>query len=726
MVQEAGTPRPSGVDISALLSFRSMALVGASDSSNFGKGAWRALGEVGFDGRYFPVNPKRAEVHGVRAYPSVRDIPQPVDAAVIATASANVMAAVEDCAANGVKGLVVLSSNFAEAGAEGRALQAELAGFVRERGIAMVGPNCLGVASLVNRCALFQGRGLGKVTAGNVGLVSQSGGILIETVAYGTERGVGFSHLFSTGNEGALTFEDALEHLVDDPATDVVAVVIETARNPTKFLEVAEKAVAAGKPLIVLKLGLSEKGARSALTHTGALTGSSRIWRAALEQTSALLAGDIDELVDLLALFSRAAHRLRTRPLERVGVLEISGGSTEMICDLAEASGLDLPDPAPETTGALRAALPDYLTVSNPLDLGVVWADPSMATIYPAALEAFATSPDVDVVVSRYIVPPAGPIGALAERVDEMVAAQQRHPDRLFVAMTPTSDRFTEEWTQTVRQAGAPFLQGFGRGVSALGKLARYSRALRARRDRADGAARTLPPLDGPGLEPSATEGVLNEIESKDLLRASGLPVVETGLAASAEAAQAAAERFGYPVAAKIVSPQLTHKSDVGGVRLNLRMPQAVAEAFAEFREVAARHGAAFEGVAIQPMAGAGVEVILGAERDPQVGPVVLLGLGGIMVEVLGDVALRLAPLSLREARAMVEDLRGKALLLGARGRPPVDLDAMAEAVVRLGDLMARQPAIASVDCNPAFAYPDGLLIVDARVELRPPSLPPG
>ena len=708
-------------DLSALLKFDSMALVGASDSSNFGKGAWRALGEVGFSGSYFPVNPKRSEVHGTRAYPSVRDIPQPVDAAVIATASGNVMAAVEDCAANGVKAIVVLSSNFAEAGAEGRELQARVARFVRDRGIAMIGPNCLGVASIVNRCALFQGRGLGKVRAGNVGLVSQSGGILIETVAYGTERGIGFSHLFSTGNEAAVTFEDALDHLVDDPTTEVLVAVIETARNPAKFLHVAERAAAAGKPLIVLKLGVSEKGAKSAMTHTGAMTGSNRVWQAALRQKAAVSARDIDELVDLMTLFSGAAPKLRHRSLERIGVIEISGGATELVCDLAEASGVDLPDLAGDATHALREALPDYLSISNPLDLGVVWVDPSMARMYPAALDAFAASPDIDVVVSRYVVPPSGSIGDLANRIDELKAARVRHADRLFVAMTPTSDRFTEAWTDVASESDLPFLQGLGRGVSALGKLADYARS-RRRLGEAAGAAAESARIAASDIAIPPGKALLSEIESKDLLRAIGLPVVPTELATSAEAACRAADRIGYPVVAKIVSPELTHKSDVGGVRLNIATSEAVAETFAEFEALVGKQpGATFDGVSIQPMAKSGVEVIIGAERDPQVGPVILFGLGGIFVEALDDTTLKVAPLTQGEARAMIDEIRGKAILHGTRGRPSVDLDAIADALVRIGELMLLEPCITSIDLNPGFAYPDGLAIVDARVTIGAP-----
>lgn len=709
------------MDLASLLRFRSMALVGASDGSNFGSGPYRALGEVGFAGAYFPVNPRRDRVHGVQAYPTVGAIPEAVEAAVIATRSDNVLAAVEDCAAAGVRAVVVLSSNFAEAGAQGQALQAQVADAARRSGMAMIGPNCLGVASIVNRCALFQGRGLGKVKPGNVGLASQSGGILIETLAYATARGVGFSHLFSTGNEAVVTVEDALDHMVDDPATGVLVAVIETARDPVKFLRVAERAAQAGKPLIVLKLGVSEKGAKSAMTHTGAMTGSDKVWRAALSQKAAVSARDIDELVDLVTLFSGAAPKLRERRLERIGVLEISGGATELVCDLCEAAGVELPDIAEAATAPLRAALPDYLSISNPLDLGVVWVDPAMATMYPAALEAFAASPDIDVVVSRYIVPPAGPLNDLTKRLDELKAARARHPDRLFVAMTPTSDRFSEEWTRAAADDAIPFLQGLGRGVGALGKLAAYSRALARRREAAADDVTPVRPT-GPVALP-AGRTLLSEVESKDVLRAAGLPVAPTTLTRSADEARAAGEDFGYPVVAKVISPQMTHKSDVGGVRLDLRTADDVARTFAEFEAlVAAQPGAEFEGVSVQPMARSGLEVIIGAERDPQVGPVVLFGLGGVLVEVLDDVTLKVAPLTRTDARDMLQEIRGRRLLEGVRGRPGVDREAIVEALIAVSELMLREPAITSVDVNPAFAYPDGLAIVDARITLDAPA----
>ena len=702
-------------NLAPLLRFESVAFIGASDSSNFGKGAYRALNEIGYSGRYFPVNPNRTRVHEVQAFPTVRDIPQPIEAAVIALRRDSVLRAVEDSIEQGAKALVVLSSNFAEADQEGRDLQAHIAAYAHERNIILVGPNCLGVASFVNRCALFQGRGLGAVRLGNVGLVSQSGGILIESLAYSTARGVGFSHIFSTGNEAAITFEDALDFLVDDPATAVLVAVIETSRNPALFLAAAERAATLGKPLIVLKLGVSEKGAQSAMTHTGALTGSEKVWKAALRQHAAVSARDIDELVDLIAIFSGAADKLRARGLQNVGIIEISGGATELNCDLAEAAGVTLPSIAKDAEPALRAALPEFLAINNPLDLGIVWVDPAMATRYPAALEAFANTPEIDVIVSRYIVPPDGPLGDLNLRINELEVIRTRHPDRLFVAMTPTSERFSPEWTAAVARLKIPFLQGLGRGMDAMSKLAAYSRAIDRRRRPTTAGAHSWNAIKS--FEWRHTAPILSEIDSKNVLRNIGLPVVPTVLATSVEAAATAAEKIGYPVVAKIVSPQLTHKSDVGGVRLNIRSSEDLAQVFAQFRDlVEARDGAQFQGISVQPMAPSGLEIIIGAERDPQVGPVIVFGLGGVLVEVLSDVTIKLAPLSFDEALQMLEDIRGRALLYGARGRAAADRLAIANVLVRVSELMIAEPTISSIDINPAFVYADGLSIVDARI----------
>lgn len=700
--------------LEALFRWQAIAVVGASESSSYGAGPFRALREVGFDGRYYPVNPRRAEVHGVPAYPDVRSLPDRIDIGVLAIGRDLVLDAVAACADQGARGVVVISAGFGEADARGAELQAELTALARERSVLLVGPNCFGLASLVNRVAACTATGLANLRRGNVGVVSHSGGLLNEVISFGAARRVGFSHLISTGNEAGITASDVLDFLVDDPSTQVILAVLETVRAPAAFVAAAERAVAARKPLVVLKLGASERAARSAMTHTGALAGSDEVYSALFRQKGVTRVADIDELIEVGSLFSGAIDVLRRRPLERAAVIEISGGGSGLVSDSAAAAGVELPEPSSETVARLSPAMPRGIDVNNPLDTGLSWGVPHMASLYPLALDALAEQPDVDVIISRYTVPRDGPLGPLRERLSEMHTARAAHPDRLYAVLSRTSDRFSDEWATAIGEEDLVFLQGYGRGMRALGSLARYSRFL-GRRLKAQAQ-----PQARPGLVNARPDGgpMLNEVQSKDLLRQAGLPVIETTLARTADEAVAQAATFGYPVVLKVVSPDIVHKSDAGGVRLGLGDEAAVRTAFADLKEVA--RTVAFLGVAVQPMAATGVELALGGHRDPQFGPVVLFGLGGVFVEVLRDVALRVAPLSGLDAADMLDEIRGRPLLDGARGHPPVDRQTLVEALCQLGDFLLARPWIESVDLNPVLAGPEGICAVDARVVLSP------
>ena len=696
--------------LAPLFSFSSVAVVGASDSSSYGRGPYRALVDLGFSGRYYPVNPRRAEVHGLRAYPDVASLPESIDAAVVVVGREMVPAAVAACADRGARVAVVISAGFVEADLHGADLQAEVAALARERGLLLVGPNCFGVASVVNRCAGFTGSGLDQARVGNVGVVSNSGGLLNEVISFGNARQIGFSHLASTGNEAGVTGAAVLDFFVEDPQTDVVLAVLETAREPALFVRALERAAAARKPVVVLKLGASEKAAQSALTHTGALAGSDDVYRALFRQKGVIQVNDIDELVEMGALLGNAVEVLRRRPLERVGVIEISGGGKGLVCDTAERAGVELPELSSAAMNRLKPLLPSGLEISNPLDTGLTWTGGEMGKAFPGVLESLAGESSLDVLLARITVPRDGPLGNLGERVTELLAARAAHPDRLFGVLSRTSDRFSDEWAAAVGDARLVFLQGYGRGMQAVGRLAAYSRFLRRR----DASCRTIEMPDPVPLVGSDARSVLGEVEAKDVLRAAGLPVIETTLAVSAEDAVQQARHFGYPVALKVVSPEIVHKSDAGGVRLALTDDEAVRDAFAGLEALSG-----FEGVAVQPMAQPGLELVLGAHRDAQFGPVVLFGLGGIFVETLHDVALRVAPISPLDAQDMLDDIRGRALLAGPRGQPPVDRAALADALQRLGDFMLSHPNVASVDLNPVLGYPRGILGVDARVALE-------
>jgi acyl-CoA synthetase (NDP forming) len=697
-----------------LFRFSTVAMVGATDSTRMGGAPYQGLRDLGFTGTFYPVNPRRPQVHGLQAYPDPASLPTEIEAAVIAIARDGVVDAVRACADRGARAFFLPGGGFAELDERGKELQAALVELARERDLLVVGPNCFGVASLANHCSMFGGLGLGAIRRGNIGVISNSGGVLLEVLSYGTGRGLGFSHLASVGNESVVTGADVLDYYVQDPATDVVLAVIESIRKPELFMAAARRAAEACKPIVVLKMGASVKGARSAMTHTAALAGSDAVYDAAFRQTGVTRVHDLDDFIEMGVLYTGAIDTLRRCSLERAAVLEISGGGKELVCDAAEAAGVDLPDPTPATVAAIQPALPPEAAVSNPLDTTGNWNSPWIPQVYPAALRAYAQQPGIDMIVSRFAGPRTGEIGVLRQRLDEMYAARAEYPDLLYATMSRTSDQFCEEWLNVVRDEQVLFLQGYGRGMRALGRMVTYSRYLR---DHA-----------GPPAEPRpvhvklpAGRAALNEVEAKDLLRGAGLPVVATTWARSADEAAAQAEALGYPVAAKVIAPQILHKSDVGGVRLGLADSAAVRQAFAALEAVAAGvPGAEFQGVAIQPMAAPGLELVLGANRDVQFGPVVLFGLGGVFVEVLHDVALRVAPLRESDAYAMLDEIRGRALLAGARGQPPVSRAAIVEALLRLSDLMLSAPQIASVDLNPALGYPDGLLAVDARIVLAP------
>ncbi len=684
-------------------------MVGASDTNHTGLGTYRALQALGFEGRYYPINPRRDEVHGLKAYPNVAGLPEAPDMVVIAIPREGVPDVIDECALRGVKAAVILSAGFLELDELGARLQARITATARRSGLLVNGPNCLGLASIVHRTAACS-MGLQGLRLGKVGVISNSGGLMNEVMSRGGGLGIGFSHLVSSGNEAGVTSADVIDFFVDDPATDVILGILETARDPELFVRAAERALAARKPIIVLKMGSSEKAARSTLTHTGALAGSDAVYSALFRQKGIVRVNDIDELVEMGALFSTSIDILRQRRLERTAIIEISGGGKGLVSDTAAAAGVELPDLPPAVAESLREKLPDFIEPSNPMDTAGSWGEPIKETVYPIVLDAFASQPDVDVILSRYTIPRSGDIGPLNTRLAEMEAAKAAHPDRLFGVLSRTSDQFCDEWAEAVRDRRIPFVQGYGRGLHAIARLADYSRAVHGR----------LPPSPTIPSPAAAGEGmvegahqVLSEIQSKDILRAAGLPVIETSAAKSAEEAMDLAQCVGYPVALKIIAPDITHKSDSGGVKLGLKDAEAVRWAFEELRTL---NG--FRGVAVQPMAAPGLEVVLGAHRDAQFGPVILFGLGGVFVEVLHDVAMRVAPLTADDAEAMLDEISGRKLLDGLRGHRPVDRAAIKDALLRLSELMLERPDVASIDVNPAFAYAQGLLAVDARIEV--------
>jgi len=594
---------------------------------------------------------------------------------------------------------VVFSAGFGEISAEGGAAQARLAARCRQAGIRMLGPNCLGLASFASGAFSTFSHSLefADVHAGRIAVVSQSGAVGTYAVVKGARRGLRFSRFVATGNEADIDVADCIEWLAGDPETGVIVGHLESCRDGRRLAAALEAARAAGKPVALLKGGASEAGRTAAASHTGALAGLDAVYDAAFAATGTARARGIDELLDIAYACSLA----RPPVGRRIGMITVSGGFGVMAADAAAVSDIVLPPLPAKARERIRDSLP-FAATANPVDV-----TPQVLndfSLLPAALTALLDEGPYDIIVAFL-----GTLGLDPHLIDNLVAAavdvRRRYPDRpiaLSMMTTPAARAALEA-------EGIPVFEDIERLVKAVSHLAAIGEGL------ARGPA--LPAL--PKARTGGLKGPVSETDAKKLLAGAGIPFVAERLAPSAEAAVAAAAELGAPVALKVVSADIQHKTELGGVLLGLSGREDIA---AGFDTLMARARAAFpkaplEGVSVAPMVEGGVETVLGSIVDQDFGPVVMFGLGGVHAEVLKDVALRLAPVDARAARGMIEQIRGYPLLAGVRGRRPVDLDAVAEAIVALSRFAAeRAGEITSIDINPFIALEEGAVGVDALI----------
>jgi acetyltransferase len=711
--------------LAALFTPRTVAVIGASDRpGSVGRGVLWNLISHPFGGTVYPVNPRRASVLGIRAYATVAEVPEAIDLAVIATPAATVPGLIEACAAAGVKGVIVLSAGFREIGAEGLALEARIRDGLRRSGMRLVGPNCLG---LMNPRTGLNATFAGTVArAGHVGFLSQSGAICTAVLDWSLQENVGFSAFVSMGSMLDVDWGDLITYLGDDPQTRSIVIYMESIGDPRSFLSAARE-VALTKPIVVIKAGRTAEAAQAAASHTGALTGSDAVLDAAFRRCGVLRVDSIADLFDLAEVLSKQ-HR---RPLgPRLTILTNAGGPGVLATDALVRHGGALA-PLPEATlSGLDAVLPEHWSRANPIDI-LGDADPER---YDKAIRLALENPDSDgllvVLTPQAMTDPTG----TAERLVALAATTTKP---LLASWMGGQD--VEAGERLLNAAGIATYRYPDAAVRLFDAMWRYSDNLRALYE----TPALVPETEGSGAgEPHAdrrrveqllaavrAEGrtLLNEWEAKQVLMAYGIPTVPTHMADSAEAATAAAEAMGYPVVVKLLSAELTHKSDVGGVQLNLPDGEAVARAYRTMEAaIVARHGAsAFGGVTVQPMLEltGTYELIVGSSIDPQFGPVILFGTGGLLVEVFRDSAVALPPLNTTLARRLMERTRIHAALQGVRGRPPVDLAALERLLVRLSRLVLEHPAILELDINPLRVAPgDGegaLVALDARVLLQ-------
>lgn len=689
---------------------RRVALVGASGKSNFSRTAFTNLVEFGFGDRVHLVNRRGVEVHGRPSVTSCAEIGEEVDVAFLMVPQAGTLDAMTDAASAGIRNAVILSSGYGEAGEAGRAAEADLVAHARSLDMTLLGPNHLGFANLVDQVPVTPIPGLPR-TPGPVALLSQSGASSAAMVDFATSAGVGLSYLVTLGNEAMITAGHVLDFLVDDPDTSAIAIFMEAVRGPEVFRHAAQRAAEAGKAVVVLKAGSSELSARTAAAHTGAMVGDDRVIDAVFRRDGVIR---VDSIEDMMITAGLAAH---TGPLARpgVGVVSISGGACDILADRAQDVGLPLPAFAPETEKALDVVMPDYGTVHNPLDVtGAAIIDPSLFT---NAITTIADDPDVGIVAVINSLPGVGegpyPGQVFVDAIGRGITAASTPAVYVNQVMLPITDH-----TRSIMEhGGVPYaLPGLRGAVVALRNVGWWSETIRENvRDEGQGAVPSALPA------PEQRHGAWSEHAARSLLADAGVPVVPAHLVTDADGAVAAAAAIGGPVALKIVSPDILHKSDIGAVRLDVAGGDAVRAAYEAVTASAATvAGARVEGVLVSPMRRGGVELLVGVVRDPQWGPMLAVALGGIFVEVLQDSALSPLPISAARAQTMLEGLRGAALLRGVRGSELADLDAVAAAVARVSELAtALGDDLESLEINPLRVDGSTVEALDALITWR-------
>jgi acetate---CoA ligase (ADP-forming) len=699
--------------IGALRSFlspSSVAVIGASRRP--GTVGAEVLGNLvvgGYTGALYPVNPHAERIHGLPAFASIAAVPGPVELAIVVVPASGVVGVARECAAAGVRALLVISAGFGESGADGQARQRELLDVCRSTGMRLIGPNCLGIINNDADVRLNATFAASAPPPGRIAFLSQSGGLGIALIEAAGRLNLGLATFISVGNKADISGNDLLDYWEHDPLTDVILLYLESFGNPRRFARIARR-VAANKPILAVKSGRSPAGARATSSHTGALVSASDVSVDALfRQAGVIRADSIAELLDTAALLSaQPAPRGN-----RVAIVTNGGGPGILCADACQAAGLSVPELSASVREQLRGFLSAEASTANPIDMIAT----ASAADYQRAIEVLVASGECDAVITIFVPPLVTDANDVARAVD--AAAQDARGVTLAAVFM---DREAPVRTPGLRRVAARFAFPED-AVRAIGDAAWWS-------DWRRGPRGTVPPCEACRREQAALiiatalaggEGWLGPAEVVALLDCYGLPMIATRVVGSPEEAAAAAAELARPVALKAFAPGLVHKTDAGAVRLGLGDPDAVLTAAHEIRAAVAASGSELAGFVVQPMADPGVELLVGVVHDASFGPVLVCGAGGTSAELLGDVVVRITPLTDLDAREMVRSLRTFPLLDGYRGAPKCDIAAVEQVLLALSALVEAHPEIAELDANPLLAGPDGAVIVDARIRLQPP-----
>jgi acyl-CoA synthetase (NDP forming) len=711
---------PAAAPLKPFFHPRHVAVVGASRKpTGIGHRIIQSLREGGFAGSIVPINLHATEIAGLRAFPSLRAVPGPVDLAIVAVPANAVLAVIDDCAAKLITAVVLITAGFAETGGSGISLEEQLCARVRQHGIRLIGPNCFGLMNLDSAVRLNATYTPAIPPTGRVALASESGGMGLAVVTAAGRLHLGLSSFVSVGNHIDVTVNDLLEYWEQDQATDVILLYLETIVDPHRFRLIAER-VGKKKPIVVMKAGRTSAGQSAAGSHTAALATNETAVAALFAQCGAIRASSLEEFLALAAGLSN--QRLPSN--RRIGILTNSGGPGVICADSCAGEGLMVPELSKGTQSALASFLPPTAALNNPVDvIGFASEDQ-----HARAVETMLTSDELDALIIVHVSVRAqdnDPVAAGLLR--GISAARQTDTNRkpVYVCWMAEGDldrAFTVdgEIIPTYRYPEVP-ARVISRAIAY--KTWRQQPIGQARHD-SDINLSMVKSICAKALLERGS-GWLTTEETYAILRTMNLPLVQGAVATSAEETAKLARKIGYPVAVKLASHQIVHKTEMGGVRLNLQSERDVRDAFDAIRATLEQTQKleAMEGVLVQPMLPGGVEVMVGMSRDPLFGPLIAFGLGGIQVEILGDVQFRVAPLTDRDAMEMVQAIKGYRLLTGYRSQPATDIKAIEEVLLRLSRFVEEVPEITELDLNPIFALPEGqgCKIVDARIRVEPP-----
>jgi acetyltransferase len=697
-------------DLSSFFNPQSIAIVGASEvAGSFTNVAYEYLVHFGFAGAIYPVNPKWEKVWGLPCFKTVKEIDRPVDQAIVAVEARMVPGILRDCGQKGIHNAVIFSSGFAEVGdEEGFSLQKDLVSVAEEYHIKIGGPNCVGFASIKSNTVCYSAPIPPTIPKGRVGYVSQSATMAANVLSAGISNGIGFTYVVSSGNEAVLGFTDYIEFMLQDPEITVVAAFVEGVRDAQKFFQVADLAARLGKPFLILKIGKSEKGRQAAASHTGSMTGTYAVYQAVFKQKGVILVDTIEQMVESIKLLS---YR---KPVKKKGIAIISGsgGVCGYISDRSEEIGLPILDFSPATEARLKELMPTFGTVHNPLDItGQSRTEPDLVSnasrvlleddsigilIFGLGLTTSVLSPYITPILIKYI------------------ETGQIFPEKLLAFLSCNTESFTPAMKEFVDTYQVPILQGGRVGLKAIKDLLEYSSFIDRQKEAREGRSPVIAPQVTQSWRHrlSINKGRVSEKEAKDLLEDYGIRVPRRSVVSNLQEAKEAAVKIGYPVVLKIQSCKIMHKTEAGGVKLNLSNEKMVSRAFSDLENLARRIGSS-EGFLLEEMVHPGIEMILGMKRDDLFGPVIMFGLGGIFTEVFKDVTLRLPPINPREAMGMIQEIRGAKLLNGFRGNPKGDVDALIDAISRMSRLAQDlSEVISQIDINPLVVLEEGSGVV--------------